>query len=655
MSKVFGFSGEGDFFCRDSICTNPKEANLFLSHGHHLDVYFPPNKKSRVSAPIVLRESIGEPTRVSIEVLPDECLFEILRRLPGNQERSVCACVSKRWLTLLSSIHRDEIHSDEVVSRTAGDFNVINEEVKDKTLTEYENESDRYVSRILEGKKATDTRLSAISVGTAAHGGLGKLLVRGSNPTRGVTDVGLSAIARGCPTLRVLSLWNVPCVGDASLLEIAKSCPLLEKLDLRHCHLVTDKSLAALAKGCPNLTEVTIDSCRNIGNEGLLSLGKGCTNLKSVSVKDCPLIGDQGIAGLLSNASFILTKLKLQGLNVTDLSLAVIGHYGKQVIDLVLENLCNLSERGFWLMGNGHGLQKLSSLSVSSCQGASDIGFDSIGKGCPNLKQLCLRRCSVLSDNGLVSIAKSAVSLERLQLEECHRVSQYGLFGSIMNSHGTLKSLALAKCLGIKDFDKDVELHLMISPCMSLSSLSITNCPGFGDSNLVILGKICPQLQNLDLIGLCKITDSGLLPFLDDCELGLAKVNISGCINLTDEAISALCSTHGWGLEVLNLDSCPKIGDRSLAAISKNCQLLNDLDVSNSAVSDLGITALSCGDHLNLQILSVAGCHISDKSLPALKKLGRSLLGLNLQHCNSLSHGSVKFLLEQLWKCDIIY
>ncbi|KAK4783221.1 hypothetical protein SAY86_007595 [Trapa natans] len=651
MSKVFRFSGKNDFFRGDSIYSGPREGNLFLSLGRRVDLYFPPSKRSRISAPVDIKDNADEFNEVFIESLPDECLFEILRRLPGDQERSSCACVSKRWLTLLSNISWDELHSDKVVSRVSGDLNTLKEGEEEKEETQ--TESNGHLSRILEGMKATDTRLAAISVGTSSRGGLGKLLVRGSNPARGVTDVGLRAVARGCPTLRVLSLWNVPSVGDEGLIEIAKGCPLLEKLDLRQCPSITDCSLAAFAEGCPNLTEVTLDSCRMIGNEGLQGLARG--SLRSVTIKDCPLVGDQGIVGLVSNATSGPTKLKLHGLHLTDLSLAVIGRYGKQVTGLVLENLSDVTERGFWVMGNGHGLQKLSTLSISSCQGVTDLGFDSIGKGCPGLKQLCVRRCSVLSDNGLVSLAKSAPSLERLQLEECHRVTQYGLFGLIVNSRESLRSLSIKSCLGIKDFDKGMELPLVIPPCESLRSLSITNCPGFGDSNLIILGKMCSRLQNLDLSGLSGITDSGLLPLLEGSKVGFVKVNVSGCNKVTDESVSTLCRTHGWCLEVLNIDSCHKIGDRSLVAISQNCQILSDLDVSYSAVSDLGIAELAHCDRINLQVLSVAGCHISDKSVPGLKNLGRSLLGLNLQRCNGISQSSVNHLIEQLWKCDILH
>ncbi|MCI90277.1 EIN3-binding F-box protein 1-like, partial [Trifolium medium] len=49
-------------------------------------------------------------------------------------------------------------------------------------------EDDGFLTRRLEGKKATDVRLAAIAVGTGCRGGLGNLSIRGSNSERGVTD-----------------------------------------------------------------------------------------------------------------------------------------------------------------------------------------------------------------------------------------------------------------------------------------------------------------------------------------------------------------------------------------------------------------------------------------------------------------------------------
>ncbi|KAE8676089.1 EIN3-binding F-box protein 2 [Hibiscus syriacus] len=560
MSKIFSCNGIDNFFPGGSVYPNPKESSLFFSIGHQADVYFPHQKRSRISAPIVFSGERFEQKKPSIEILPDECLFEIFRRLPGGRERSSCACVSKRWLNLVCNICRDEINDNKggVVS-----------EVEDEDV-----EGDGYLSRSLEGKKATDVRLAAIAVGTSSRGGLGKLFIRGSNST---LSIGLRAISRGCPSLRVLSLWNLSYVVDEGLCEIADGCHQLEKLDFCHCPAITDKSLLALAKSCPTLMDLTIEGCANIGNECLQAVAR--------------------------SSSCTLTKVKLQFLNITDVSLAVIGHYGKAVTDLSLTSLPNVSKKGFWVMGYGHGLLKLKSFVVTSCRGVTDLGLEAVAKGCPNLKQLCLQKCALLSDNGLVSFAKTASSLESLQLEECDRVTQFGLFGFLLNCGAKLKALSLVNCLGIKDLNLGLP---PVFPCKSLRSLSVRSCPGFGDSSLVALGKLCPQLQHVELSGLHGITDAGFLPLLESCEGGLAKVNLNGCVNLSDKVVCIMADLHGWTLEMLNLDGC-KISDASLGAIADNCQLLNDLDVSGCGITDSGIASLARSNRINLQILSVSG------------------------------------------------
>ncbi|PSS01123.1 EIN3-binding F-box protein [Actinidia chinensis var. chinensis] len=672
MSKLFEFSGDLSFCLGGSIYPNPKDSSHFFSLCHHADIYLPPRKRSRIEAPLLFSEEIfEEQLPASIEVLPDECLFEVFRHLPGGEERSICACVSKKWLMLLSSIHGDEICTkkstqsleteensspskpgETLACNTKDGLVGSNDNEVEAEAVDREIESDGYLSRCLEGKKATDIRLAAIAIGTGHRGGLGKLSIRGSHSSSGVTNLGLRAIARCCPSLRVLSLWNVSSVGDEGLYEIAKGCPLLEKLDLCQCPAISDKALLAIAKNCPNLTALTIESCSNIGNGSLQAVGSYCRNLTSVSIKKCSLVGDQGIASLLSSASCSLTTLKLQALTISDVSLAVIGHYGKAVTDLVFCGLENVSERGFWVMGNGQGLQKLRSITITSCQGVTDVGLEAVGKGCPNLKKFCLRKCAFLTDNGLVAFAKAAVSLESLQLEECHRITQCGFFGVLVNCGGKLKALGLANCLGFKDL---VFRFPLMACCTSLHTLSIHNCPGFGNFGLTMVGKLCPQLQHVDLNGLNGITDEGLLPLIENCEAGLSKVSLSGCVNLTDKVVSVIAKLHGVTLEELNLDGCKYVTDSSLVAVAENCSFLRELDVSKSAISDFGVAALACAAKLNLQILSLSGCSfISDKSFPYLMKLGRTLVGLNIQNCSAISSSMVDLLVEHLWRCDIL-
>ncbi|KAE8691355.1 EIN3-binding F-box protein 2 [Hibiscus syriacus] len=644
MPALVNFGGDDDFYYGSSFYTNFTDLGRLCSISSQVDVYYPPRKRARVIAPFIFQETVFEQKKQpSIDVLPDECLFEIFKRLPGGRERSSCACVSKHWLMLLISIRKGEYESSKAVKENS-------DSVSDDAEMISSDEDEGYLTRCLEGKKVTDMRLAAVAVGTSGHGGLGKLSIRGSSSSRGVTNFGLSAIARGCPSLKTLSLWNLPRVGDEGLSEIAKECHLLEKLDLCQCPSVSNKGLISIAENCPNLTSLSIESCPKIGNEGLLAIGNICSKLQSISIKDCPLVGDHGVSSLLLSTSAVLSKVKFQGLNITDFSLAVIGQYGKLVTNLMLSGLQNVSEKGFWVMGNAQGLQKLVSLTITSCRGVTDLSLEAMGKGCTNLKQMYLRKCCFISDDGLVAFAKSTGSLECLQLEECNRVTQSGILGVL--SDCLLKSLTIVKCMGIKD----ISLEAPLSSCDSLKSLSVRNCPGFGTASLAILGKLCPQLQHLDLSGLCGITDVGLLPLLESCEAGLVKVNLSGCIKLTDEVVLALTRLHGGTLELLNLDGCRRITDVSLVAIADNCVFLSDLDVSRSAITDSGVAALSYAEQLNLQVLSFLGCSgVSNKSLPFLKKLGKTLLGLNLQLCNSISVRTIELLVETLWRCDILF
>ncbi|KAL8223422.1 hypothetical protein R6Q57_018897 [Mikania cordata] len=618
MPTLVNYRGDDDYLTGGSLCS--KDSNRLLS------VYGPPCKSQRISDSYIL--FFEEEKKPSIEILPDEILYEIFRRLPCGQARSASACVSNRWLTVLSNVR-----ASEMVHGSSSDIEMV-------------QENDGFLTRCLDGKKATNCRLQSVAVGTSARGGLGKLSVRGSNK---VTKLGFTAIARGCPSLKVLSLWNVPSIGDESLIEISKECHLLEKLDLSHCHLISNKGIAAIAQNCPNLSSLTIESCKNIGNESLQAVARCCPNLQSITIKDCPNVGDQGVATLLSSLSLVLKKVKLQSLNITDFSLAVIGHYGKSITNLALIGLQIASQKGFWAMGNAKGLQSLTSLTVVSCYGITDLSLEAIGNGCGFLKQMLIKNCCFVSDKGLISFIEAAKSLECLQLEECNRISQQGILGALKSK---LKSLTIVKCMGIKDIAQESDL----TQCGSLRSLAIKDCIGFGNTNLATFGSLCPQIQNLELSGLCGITDSGLVPLLENCQAGLVKVNISNCLNLTDKVVVDLARIHGGTLKVLNLEGGRRITDDSLVAIAENCLLLNDLDVSRCCITDNGLSCLSEGVQIDLQILSVSGCSkVSNKSVPFLKKLGQTLVGLNIQQCNLISSGSVDLLVENLWRCDILY
>ncbi|CAL4889347.1 unnamed protein product [Urochloa decumbens] len=599
------------------------------------------------------RQQVPQPQLPSLDALPDECLFEILRRVPGGRGRGASACVSRRWLALLGSIRASELAQAAEAASTPA-LPDLNEEfvMEEEEEKDGETPADPCVERVLEGKEATDVRLAAMGVVAGSRGGLEKLAVRGSHPTRGVTDQGLSAVARGSPNLSSLALWDVPLITDAGLAEVAAGCPSLERLDISRCPLITDKGLVAVAQGCPNLVSLTIETCSGVANEGLRAIGSCCQKLQAVNIKNCVHVGDQGISSLVCSATASLAKIRLQGLNITDASLAVIGYYGKAVTDLTLARLATVGERGFWVMANAAGLQNLRCMSVTSCPGVTDLALSSIAKFCPSLKQLYLRKCGYVSDAGLTAFTESAKVFENLQLEECNRVTLVGILSFLRNCSQKFRALSLVKCMGIKDIcSAPAQLPL----CRSLRFLTIKDCPGFTDASLAVVGMICPQLEQVDLSGLGEVTDNGLLPLIQSSEAGLIKVDLSGCKNITDVAVSSLVKAHGKSLKKVCLEGCSKITDASLFIIAENCSELAELDLSNCMVSDYGVAILSSASHLKLRVLSLSGCSkVTQKSVPFLGNLGQSLEGLNLQFCNMIGNHNIASLEKKLWWCDIL-
>ncbi|XP_026441119.1 EIN3-binding F-box protein 1-like [Papaver somniferum] len=635
MPGFTNYRGDNEFFKGASYAS--LMGTGFSSFSPRLDAKYSPLKRSRLNAPFVFsaKEFVQKKMQTSIEVLPDECLFEILRRLPGRKEKSSCALVSKKWLMLLSSIRSKE--SIKVVSA-------------EKASEEVEDEG--YLTRCLKGKKATDNRLAAIAVGIAGAGGLGRLSIQGNNTIRGVSNVGLAAIGRRCPSLKVLSAWDVSTIGDQGLTDIANGCHKLEKLELIRCPLVSDRALFAFAENCHGLTSLTIESCPRIGNDGLQAIARGCPKLHTINIKDCPLVGDQGISTLVSSSPYTLVKIKLQNLNITEISAAIIGHYGINVTELALTGLQCVSERGFWVMAMAHGLQKLESLAISSCPGLTDRALEKIGKGSPNLKNLSLHKCSLISDNGLVAYTKCSLSIKSIQLHECNEISQNGVLAVISNCGLKLRAVSLVKCMGIKDIV--LEAH-RLTPSKYLKSLSVRDCPGFGSNVLAVVGWLCPQLEEIDICGLSGVTDAGFLSVVENCQAGLMKVNLSGCTNITDSSITSLARLHSGMLQYLNLGGCSKVTDESLAAIALHCYGLEELDVSKCAITDLAIASLCCERMPELLNLYLSGCsQITDKCIPFLVKLGEGLISLNLRGCTSVSGRMVDWLAKKLCECEVV-
>lgn len=99
----------------------------------------------------------------------------------------------------------------------------------------------------------------------------------------GVTDLGISAIACGCPGLEMINTAYCTSITDRALFSLSK-CANLKALEIRGCLLVTSIGLASIAMNCKQLSRLDIKKCYNINDSGMIPLAHFSQNLRQVGI-----------------------------------------------------------------------------------------------------------------------------------------------------------------------------------------------------------------------------------------------------------------------------------------------------------------------------------------------------------------------------------
>ena len=86
-----------------------------------------------------------------------------------------------------------------------------------------------------------------------------------------ISDIGVSAIAQGCPLLTSIGLCGCHRLSDVGVSAIAQGCPLLTSINLHNNNRISDVGVSAIAQGCPLLTSINLVGCDGL-SETVLSL-----------------------------------------------------------------------------------------------------------------------------------------------------------------------------------------------------------------------------------------------------------------------------------------------------------------------------------------------------------------------------------------------
>ncbi|CAO2610110.1 Leucine-rich repeat-containing protein 29 [Lemmus lemmus] len=90
------------------------------------------------------------------------------------------------------------------------------------------------------------------------------------------------------PQLRQLSLSLLPALTDMGLVAVARGCPSLERLALSHCSHLSDEGWAQAARFWPRLQHLNLSSCSQLTEQTLDTIGQACKQLRVLDVAMCP-------------------------------------------------------------------------------------------------------------------------------------------------------------------------------------------------------------------------------------------------------------------------------------------------------------------------------------------------------------------------------
>lgn len=124
----------------------------------------------------------------------------------------------------------------------------------------------------------------------------------------GLTDTGLIELALGCgKTLKSLGVAACVKITHESLEAVGSHCKSLETLSL-DSEFIHNKGVTAVAQGCPELKVLKLQ-CINVTDEALIAVGTSCSSLELLALYSFQQFTDR-LVSLPTSHGLLHDKLK---------------------------------------------------------------------------------------------------------------------------------------------------------------------------------------------------------------------------------------------------------------------------------------------------------------------------------------------------------
>eukprot|EP00612_Vaucheria_litorea_P001588 CAMPEP_0171452848 /NCGR_PEP_ID=MMETSP0945-20130129/792_1 /TAXON_ID=109269 /ORGANISM="Vaucheria litorea, Strain CCMP2940" /LENGTH=371 /DNA_ID=CAMNT_0011977597 /DNA_START=164 /DNA_END=1276 /DNA_ORIENTATION=- len=328
-------------------------------------------------------------------------------------------------------------------------------------------------------------------------------------------------------------------------------------------------------------------------------------------------------------ASNLLTRL-LSANKISDTTVCEFLNFQMQVFDLAG---CSTVKKSV-LRSIGYNCTNLTYLKLSYCSQVNNTVVRSILQGCHNLRQLYLDGCHRVSDNGFdlqhspFQLLFGCMSLETLSVSDCTQITGQ-LIASLRKLSRNLKELNLSGCKSLLNF----HLADILTSGSDLETLNLSRLPQINDDTMTSIPNDFAQdrLRHLNMSNCqSELTSFSKLRTFSN----LRSLHLQNCLGLTDSDLETIVSKCSL-ITALGLSNCEMLGNLALEVIGAYLNDLEWLDLSwCSGISSGGIWSLNSLPSLR-EILLVWCIDLTDKIFEPMLNMIRygSLRLVNLNGC----------------------
>lgn len=222
-----------------------------------------------------------------------------------------------------------------------------------------------------------------------------------------------------------------------------------------------------------------------------------------------------------------------------------------------------------------------------------------------HLEDLVLEGCLGINDDGLSTLQQSCKSLKTLNMSNCHNHSHVGLL-SLINGAENLRELTLAYGPSVT-----ADLAKSLHNFSGLHSVKFDGCL-VKCSGIRAIGNWPNSLKELSFSKCSGVTDDSL-SFLVQGHKELRKLDITCCRMIMYDSVDSITSSC-CSLTSLRMESCSLVPKEAFVLLGQRCQLLEELDVTDTKIDDEGLKSISRCSKLSSLKLGIC-MNITDNGL----------------------------------------